>query len=372
MLLVGAGLMVRSFASLLATDPGFRPEGALAFHVNLPNTRYASPTERDAVVRRVLQRLRALPDVTMAGASTSMPPNRMQMSTGFTVEGEAPAQPGRGPTAIYVPATPHFLSSIGAPILSGRDFTDADGAAAPNVAIISRDLARHHFANREPIGRTIEIDGATRTIVGVTSDVTYEGIGKPGGRVVYVPFAQSTFGGVWLAVRSNAQSSTLVDPIRTALHDIDPQMNARDVAPMESLVSDSVVRPRFQAWLLGTFGALALMLAAIGIYGVIAYGVAQRTSEIGLRLALGAPPQSVIRLILARGMTPVILGLAVGLAGAFALSRVMAGLLYGVSPTDSWTFAATTVLLGGIALVAAFVPAARAARLDPLGALRQG
>lgn len=370
MLLVGAGLMVRSFASLLSLDLGFHPDDALAFHVNLPSARYASDAAKDAVLQRVLQRIRTLPGVTDAGASTSMPPSRMQQSDGFVIEGEAPPEPGHEPAATFIPSTPHFLSSIGVARLAGRDFTDADGATSPPVAIISKEIARGHFVNRDPIGRTIQINGATRTIVGVVGDVSYDGVGKAVAPAVYVPFAQNTFGGVWIAVRSTAPVASLAEPIRAALHEIDPLMNARDLSPMEALVSDSIVRPRFQTWLLGTFGALALVLAAIGIYGVIAYGVAQRTSEIGLRLALGAPPQTVVRLVLGRGMIPVAVGLVVGLAGAFALSRVMASLLYATSPTDAATFAVTTLLLGGIALVAAYIPAMRAARLDPLGALR--
>jgi predicted permease len=372
LLLVGAGLMVRSFGLLLSTNLGFRPDGAVAFHISLPGARYSSSLDKTAIVQRVVQRLRALPGVTAVGGSTSLPPNRMQQSGAFSIEGEPPAKPGHESTATFVPATPQFLASIGVPLLSGRDFTDADGASSPNVAIISRALARRHFVNRAPIGRDIQIDGATRRIVGVAGEVSYDGIGKLDRPTVYVPFAQSPFGGVWIGVRSAVPSASLTEPIRAALHEIDPLMNARNLAPLESFVSDAVARPRFQTWLLGTFGGLALVLAAIGIYGVIAYSVARRTSEIGMRLALGAPPTSVVGLVLRRGMTPVIVGLVIGLAGAFALSRVMTGLLYGISPTDVATFAATTLLLAGIALIAAYIPAARAARLDPLGAIREG
>jgi putative ABC transport system permease protein len=372
MLVVAAGLMVRSFVSLLSTNPGFRPDGALAFSVVLSDTRYPGPPERDAVVRRIVQRLGSLPGVTSVGASTSMAPNRWQQASGFSIEGEPAPTPGHEPTAIYVPSTPRFLSSLGVPLLAGRDFTDADGASSPRVVIVSRELVRRHFGRRDPLGRELRLDRTTWLIVGVAGDVTYEGIGKPAGPAVYVPFSQSTFGGVWIAVRTSVPLASLAEPIRGALHEIDPLMNARELAPMESFVSSSIVRPRFQTWLLGSFGAVALLLAAIGIYGVISYGVAQRTSEIGLRLALGAPQRSVVSLVLGRGMLPVIAGVAIGLTGSLAFSRIMSGLLYGVAPTDLTTFAVTTALLIAISLIAAYVPAARAGHLDPLGALREG
>jgi putative ABC transport system permease protein len=207
--------------------------------------------------------------------------------------------------------------------------------------------------------------------VGVVGDVSFQGVDKAPRPTIYVPWAQSVFGGAWIAVRSSLKPEAVEEPIRAALHEIDPLMNARDLKPMEAMVDDSMIRPRFQTWLLTTFGGLALLLAAIGIYGVIAYGVTQRTAEIGLRLALGAPPRTVVSSILRRGMSPVLVGLVMGSIGSFAATRLMRGLLYGVSPTDATTFAVTAGLLGGVALVAAFLPARRAAKLDPLRALRQ-
>jgi putative ABC transport system permease protein len=187
---------------------------------------------------------------------------------------------------------------------------------------------------------------------------------------MYVPWAQNPAGGAWVAVKTSGDPRRLLTAIRDAVHSVDPLANARDLRPMEEMVGETMVRPRFQTWLLSMFGGLALILAAIGIYGVIAYSVTQRTSEIGLRLALGAPTSSVVRLLLRRGMLPVLIGLAAGIAGALAVSRVMAGLLYDLSPTDPATFAVVTLLLGVVALVAGYVPAARATRLDPIAALR--
>ena len=369
LLLVAAGLMVRSLASLLSADRGFRSESVVTMHISFPSTRYAATT-RAPTLERVLAQIRAIPGVVSAGASTSLPPQRMQQSNGFTIEGDPAPLPNQEPTAIYVPATAQFLASIGVPLLSGRFFVDGDGPSAPKVAIVSRSLAQRNFGNRDPIGHRLRLADSLLTIVGVVGDVGYEGIGKPAGPALYVPFAQSSFGGVWIAVRGSIAPSSLLGPIRDAIHAVDPLMNARELRSMNDMLSDTMVRPRFQAWLLTTFGGLALILAAVGIYGVIAYAVSQRTSEIGLRLALGAPRASVVSLILQRGMAPVIVGLAIGLVAAVAFSRVMTGLLYGVSPTDASTLVAVTILLSAVAVAAAYMPARRAARLDPISALR--
>ncbi len=368
--LVAAGLVVRSLVSLLSTDMGFRPDHVVTMHVSFPSTRYPDGSMRPPALDRILNGIRAVPGVVAAGGSTSLPPARMQQSNGFTIEGDPPLPPNQEPTAIYIPATPSFLAAVGVPIVRGRDFTAGDDAKAPNVALISESLARRNFKDRDPLGRRVSIGGSLHTIVGVVGDVGYEGIGKPAGPVLYVPFAQSTFPGVWVAVRGSVEASSLIEPIRNAIHAADPLMNARELRPMDDVVSDTMVRPRFQAWLLATFGGLALVLAAVGIYGVIAYSVSQRTSEIGLRLALGAPRGSVISLILRRGLFPVATGIVIGLTAAMGFSRVTTGLLYGVSPTDAVTLVGVTALLATVAVAAAYLPARRAARLDPLGALR--
>jgi putative ABC transport system permease protein len=368
--LVAAGLVVRSLVSLLSTDMGFHPARVVTMHVVFPSTRYPDAATRAPTLDRVLAQLRAIPGVISAGASTSLPPARMQQSNGFEIEGEPTPPPNQEPTAIFVPATPSFLTSIGVPLLRGRDFNEHDAASAPKVALISESLARRNFPRRDPLGRRLRVADSLYTIVGVVGDVGYEGIGKPAGPVLYVPFAQSTFPGVWIAVRGSVTTSSLIEPIRNAIHVVDPLMNARELRPMEEVLSDTMVRPRFQAWLLATFGGLALILAAVGIYGVIAYAVSQRTSEIGLRLALGAPSGSVVSLVLRRGLFPVAAGIVIGLATAMAFSRVMTGLVYGVSPTDTITLAGVTALLGAVAVSAAYLPARRAARLDPIRALR--
>ena len=370
MLLVGAGLMIRSFATLATRDLGVRSDDVAIFHIGLSGKRYPASADRAMAIDRVLTRLRAIPGVTEVGASTSMPPSRMQQGNGFMIEGDPEPKPGQEPSAIFIPATPRFLSALGIPLVAGRHFADGDGASAPRVALVNRELARRHFANRNPVGARLRIEDSLWTIVGVVGDVPYEGPAAPARPQIYVPWAQRTFGGAWVAVRARVEPRSLVAPIREALVSVDPLMHPRDLRPMNEMIGETMLRPRFQTWLLATFGTLALALAALGIYGVIAYGVAQRTAEIGLRLALGAPPNSVVALVLRRGMFPVLVGLAAGLAAALGLSKVMAGLLHGVSPTDAPTFAAVTTLLAGVAIVAAYLPALRAARLDPIRALR--
>ena len=370
-LLVGAGLMVRSLVSLLTAERGFRTENVVAFHVAFPGERYPGTTDKQVVLERVLDRLRTIPGVTLAGGSTSLPPLRMQQATGYLIEHDPPPKPGQEPQAIYVPASPQFLPAIGVPLIDGRQFNAGDDAGAPRVVLISRELARRNFAGRSPLGRRIQLQDSMWTIVGVVGDISFQGVDKAPRPTVYVPWAQSVFGGAWVALRSNLPPEAIAQTIRAALREIDPLMNPRDLKPMEAMVDDSMVRPRFQTWLLTTFGGLALLLAAIGVYGVIAYSVAQRTAEIGLRLALGAPPRTVVGAILRRGMSPVIVGLILGSIGSFAAGRLMRGLLYGVSPTDATTFATTAGLLLGVALIAALLPSRRAAKLDPLRALRQ-
>ncbi len=369
-LLVGAGLMIRSFARLLSADIGVQSSGVLAFHVTLPSDRYPGVAQKEAVIDRMLAGLRAIPGVTAAGASTSMPPSRMQEETAYLIEGQPPSTPGHEPRAVFVPATAGFNDALGIALVHGRWFTTADDSASAPVAIVSRSLARRYFPRDDAVGHRIIIDAGPRTIVGVVNDAAYEGVGAPLTPQVYVPFAQRPWPGVWVAVKTAADPATTMQPVRAAVSAADPELDARELEPLSSLVGESVTRPRFQTWLIGTFGALALLLATIGIYGVIAYAVAQRTSEIGLRIALGATTPRVIGLVLRGGMTPVIVGLGVGLVAALAFSRVMVSLLYEVTPTDPSTFIGVSSVLAASALLAAYLPARRAASIDPSAAMR--
>jgi predicted permease len=369
-LLVGAGLMLRSFAALTSADLGVRQSGVTITHLTMVGPRYRSDESKTRTLENVLAQLRALPGVQVAGASTSMPPTRIQEIEGFELTGKPPSEPGHEPLAIYIPATAGYIEALGIPLVGGRAFDDRDGAGAPPVALVSRELARRYFAGVDPVGRQIDVSGVTRTIVGVTGDAVYEGADAPVRPVIYVPFAQAPFAGVWIALRGAGDERSLAGPVRDAVHRVDPDLPAYAPRSFESIAAESVLEPRFHAWLLGTFGALALLLASIGIYGVIAYGVAQRRPEIGIRLALGAPTRSVVGLVLRGGKLPVVVGIAAGLGVAALASRLVAGLLYGIAPTDTMTFALVAVVLAIAGLAAGYVPARRAARVDPLTAIR--
>ncbi len=369
-LLVGAGLMLRSFMLLTSSELGIKPERVAVAQLTMVGPRYQSSDAKSRALAAVLDGIRAIPGVTAAGASTSLPPTRIQESEGFEIVGQPAAEPGHERIAIFIPATTQFLESLGIPITRGRAFDARDDATGPRTTVISAELARRYFANQEAVGRQIQVNGETRTIVGVAGDAVYEGVGSPVKPVIYVPFAQFPFPGVWITIHSTQPAAALNSAIADAIRRVDQELPAHRALDLETIVGESVIRPRFNAWLLGTFGGLALVLASIGIYGVIAYGVAQRRAEIGIRLALGAPSTSVVTMVLRSGMTPVVIGTIAGIAIARAGTRVVAGLLYGVTPNDATTFVIVALVLATTGLVAAYVPARRASRLDTLSAIR--
>jgi len=369
-ILVGAGLMLRSFAELTSSPLGMHPDGVVVTQLSVVGSRYQSSEAKTQAVEQVLDNIRAIPGVTVAGGSTSMPPSRIQQGEGFTVVGEPAPEPGHGPSAIFIPATRGFIETLRIAPIRGRTFDTRDNATSAPVVVISRELARRYFANTDPLGHQLLLSGVPWTIVGVVDDVVYEGVGSPIRPVVYVPYAQSPFAGVWIAMRTTVAPATLTAPLREAFHRVDPELATRAPVALESMVSESVVRPRFHAWILSSFGALALLLACVGVYGVIAYAIAQRRAELGIRIALGAPRRSVVSTVLRSGMAPVLVGLVLGLLAAIAASRIVAGLLYGIATTDALTYVVVIFVLLAAALAAGWVPARRAARVDPLIAMR--
>jgi len=370
MLLTGAGLMLRSFTRLTHVDPGFNPNNLLTMSVMLQFANYQDPVRQISFFDQALQKIRALPGVTAAGACTSLPPTYIQRSSGFTIEGRPTETQSQMPTALYLPATAGYLEALGVPILRGRTIVDGDTAQTPGIVVINQTLAEQYFANEDPIGRRLNMDGVLRTIVGVVGDAKYYGLGAEAGPQTYIPFAQSPFPGMRLIVRSTVEPLSLASNVRSAIESVDADEGPTGIATMSQLMTESVAQPRFNAMLIGLFGALAFVLAAIGIYGVINYEVTQRTGEFGIRMALGAQSRDVVTIVLRKGLMLTTGGLVIGLAASFVLTRFMEKLLFGVKPHDPITYLVVPVLLGLVAIVACLIPALRATKVDPLKALR--
>ena len=370
MLLIGSGLMLKSFQRLTDVNPGFKSDHLLTMAVGLQFVHYQDPAKQVAFFDQALQRIRSLPGVVAAGACTSLPPTYIQQSTGFTIEGRTAETGTQPPSAIYMPATPGFVEALGVPLVRGRTIADADTAQAPGVVMINQTLASRFFPNEDPLGRRITISGVVRTIIGIVGDAKYQGLGVEAGPQAYVPHAQSPFPGMRIVVRTTTDPQSLVSAVRAQIQSVDGEEGPTRFASMEALLSESVAQPRFNAFLIGLFAALAFILSAIGIYGVINYEVTQRTGEIGVRMALGAQSRDVLRLIIGQGLVLTLGGLVVGLAGAFVLTRFLTGLLFEVKPTDPLTYAAVAGLLAVVATVACLIPARRATKVDPLVALR--
>jgi putative ABC transport system permease protein len=369
-LLIGAGLMLKSFQRLTDVDPGFNQDHLLTMAVGLQFVHYQDPAKQVAFFEQALQRVRSLPGVVTAGACTSLPPSYIQQSTGFTIEGR-PQEPGTQlPTAIYMPATPGYLEALGVPLVRGRTVADSDTSQAPGVVVINQTLASRFFPNEDPVGRRMTISGVLRTIVGIVGDAKYQGLGVEAGPQAYVPHAQSPYPGMRIVVRTTTDPSSLIAAVRSQIQSVDSEEGPTRFAPMTQLLSESVAQPRFNTFLIGLFAALAFILSAIGIYGVISYDVTQRTGEIGVRMALGAQSHDVLRLILRQGLVLTLGGLVAGLAGAILLTRFLTGLLFEVKPTDPLTYGVVASLLALVATVACLIPARRATKVDPLVALR--
>jgi putative ABC transport system permease protein len=379
-LLVGAGLLFRSFARLQEVDPGFRPDGALAIDLTLPRKKYGTGPQQAAFIEQATARLAAIPGVQFAGAAQIVPFTGNDYNLLYKIPGRPPLPPGTIQGTLYYAATPDYFKAMGIPLLRGRFFTAADAAGAPRVAIINEALAKLQFPNQDPIGQRINITNADAEIIGVVGDVKQYRL-DGGTRVqAYEPIAQVPFNFMTLVVRTEAappgapaggiSAAALPAAIRAAIYSVDKDQPIASIRPLTSLVANSVARPRFSMFLFGVFSAVALLLAAIGIYGVMACSVAQRTNEIGIRMALGAQRRDVLRLIFVQGGRLIAIGLAGGLVGALLLTRFIASMLFAVSAHDPLTFTAIAVLLAAIATLACLLPARRATRVNPIEALR--
>ena len=375
LLLIGAGLLIESFVLLRDVNPGFDPENVLTMRVALPGKRYPEPQQSATFFRELTQRVSALPGVEAAGAALSLPLGGSNSTAGrsFVREGR-PLAPEEALQTDYFVLTPDYFKTMRIPVKTGRSFTDGDTAETPPVVVVNESIARRIFASEDPIGKRITVwpdEKFPREIVGVVSDVKISRLDEETGYQIYVPHAQDAGWGVMsLAVRTKGKPEALTSPVRGAILSIDKNQPAYDIKTMDDVFSASVAKTRLVMLLFGVFSMFALLLASIGIYGVIAYSVAQRTHEIGIRLALGAQTRDVLRMIITQGMILALIGAGLGLAGAFAATRVMRRLLYGVSPTDPLIFVGVSLLLTVVALLACYIPARRATKVDPMIALR--
>jgi putative ABC transport system permease protein len=370
-LLIGAGLLLRGFLALSATPSGLSPEGVLTVHVAVPDGQLEGASTR--VFQPLLDKVRHLPGVRSAGLISMLPIQNAWTNGSYQVEGRPAPKPGQEPNAEWRVASPQLFTALGIPILYGRDFTDRDGGKGSRLLIINEALARKEFPGENPVGRQIRIDKeAAHTIIGVVGSVRQAGLDQPPLPEIYFPCvgAEDFLGNAVLVVRTARAPESVTAEIRRTVAGVDRGLSLFDVETMDEVITRSLASRRLNLWLLGIFAGIALVLSAAGLYGVISYLVAQRTREIGVRIALGAQTRDVIVLVMGQGARLTAMGIALGLLGALALTRVLASLLYGVSAHDPLTFAAIAALLAAVALLATWLPAQRAARVDPISAIR--
>ena len=375
-LLIGAGLLVRSFDKLNRVDPGFTPEGVLTYRLILPSAKYGELSQIPPVYDVLLERTRALPGVRAAAVSNTLPMEGAGYET-FAVEGRPGPEQTSSPEDVQpFVVSPDFFRALGIPLRSGRLIEARDVDGAPRVAVINQEFARRFIPDRDPIGRRItfgnpeDTSAAWWTVVGVVANVAQEGLNARPYPQLYRPIAQVPRRAVFVSIRTAGDPDALASGARQALRSVDPELPLSDLQTMGQRVAKNIATPRVSVAILSLFAAVALALAAVGIYGVQSYAVGQRTREIGIRMALGASEHDVRRLVVRQGMTPAVLGLAVGLVGALLVTRLMEGLLYGVTATDPLTFAAAALFLVAVAFLASYLPARRSTRVAPTEALR--
>ena len=374
LLVVGAGLLIRSFVTLLRVDPGYQPEKLITMRLSLP-PRYERPNRRAALdfYRDILGRLSAMPGVDSVGGINHLPLMNFGLGGWLRVPGRPPAASNNAPPTPIGIVTENYFRAMGIPLVAGRIFSERDNAEAPRVIILSASLARQLFPDEDPLGKEVWVPGPgkeTPKVVGIVGDIRHKGLDQAVTPQVYVPYQQNPSGTMAFAIRSAGDPGVILKQAREQVWEIDGELPVYDAETMEQRLAASITPHRFSLTLLSTFALLSLVLAAVGVYGVIAYAVARRTHEIGIRMALGAGRRDVLRLLVGQGMRLVTVGILAGLGGAWGLTRLMKSLLFNVSATDPMTFAGAAALLVVVALLACYVPARRATRLDPLTALR--
>jgi putative ABC transport system permease protein len=374
-LLASAGLLIKSFIRLQKIDTGFNTENVLTMVLRLPNGKYKEDPQIAAFFRQATERIRALPGVNSVGIVNFLPLyGGLGSATGFTVEGRPEPPPGEEPGTNVRVSDAGYFSAMGIPLLRGRNFTEIEASEARHVVLISDSMARQHFPGEDPVGKRISVqmfDKPTPTeIVGVVGDVRYDSLTNKAEPTVYFPHPELTYDFMTLVIRTTGDPAEMAPAVQREVRAIDPDQPISDVRTMKQVMADTTSRARFNTLLLGLFAGLATLLAAIGIFGVMNYSVTLRTRELGLRMALGAQPGRVLMLILRQGLLLTLIGIGIGLAGALVLTRIMSSLLFGVDSTDPATFAAIVLLLMVVSLIACYIPARRATRIDPMTALR--
>lgn len=371
-LLVGAGLLLRGFLNLRNTEPGLVAENVLTAHLPVPVAQLEGSTPR--IFRPTLEKIRAIPGVRSAALISMLPIQSAWTNGGFAIEGRPAPQPGQEPIAELRVASPGFFQSLGIPVLRGRDFTESDGESGPIVAIINEALARKHFPGEDPLGQRLRLSGQSFPIVGIAGSVRQAGLDHDPLAEIYLPYSapgtMGLLGDSVLVIRTAVPPESVTDGARAAVTSVDPGLPLYDVLTMEEVINHSLAGRRLNLWLLSIFAGISLFLSAAGLYGVISYLVAQRTQEIGVRIALGAQTRDVIGLVIRQAARLTGAGLLLGLLGAFAFTRVLESLLYGVSARDPLTYAALAAVLATVALLATWLPARRASRVDPILAIR--
>ncbi|MGA2197834.1 MAG: FtsX-like permease family protein, partial [Bryobacteraceae bacterium] len=370
LVLIGAGLLMRSFVRLRAVDPGFQPANLLT--LRLPLSPNVPIDRRVAFLDRLSGRLAALPGVRSIGAVNNLPLTGLGVGATFAVDGRPAPPPEQRPIGLVRGVTPDYFRTMAIPLVSGRFFAESDTAQAPSRIIVNQTLARRFWPRANPIGGCLVLDpsGRIAEIVGVVGDVKPERLDGDDWPTIYSPYPQTNFNIMVMVVRTAVPPEALASSVERAVHQSDPDQPVADMRSMDAVVDRAVSTARFHTLVLAVFAQIAFLLAATGIYGVVAYDVSQRTPEIGIRISLGAQPGDVLRLILGQCARLAALGIALGLAAALALTRLMESMLFGVKPTDTRTFAVVSLLLGAVALAAGYLPSRRAMALQPAAALR--
>jgi putative ABC transport system permease protein len=375
MLLISAGLLVKSLWRLQQVELGVNPERVLTMQLVLLGQQYQEPQQVRDFYSRLVEQTQALPGVSAAAVSNSLPPDETEFSSDFTIEGRSVAPDKQPQIAYFLRVSPDYFRAFDIHLRSGRYFNAGDVANAPGVMLINKTLQRQFFPSEDPVGKRLNIGSEKEPdwnrIVGVVEDVKYNGLAEEVQPALYQPAAQAPSWGMSLILKTEvADPLSVTATVREVVRKLDPELPIAEVSTLTERLNKARAQPRFRTTLIALFAAVALILACVGIYGVISYSVAQRTQEIGIRMALGAQRRDVLQLVIRQGGLLAILGAAFGLGGAFALTRLMSGLLFGITPTDAATFSYVTLGLIFVALLACYIPARRATKVDPLVALR--